>query len=273
MKRDWTNLLKATLCALIIDACGGTLGGNPDSVVEVPALSLSLTDAPIDEVRSVFVTVESVAISRIGDDWITIPLKKEEEIDLLGLQDGKATALAAINDLPAGTYGQTRLILSAENPARLIDLDGTEHELKIPSGSESGLKIQTSFEKKDGIPLALTIDFDLRKSIKSAGNSGKYMLKPVLRLVDDTKVGRLSGQGVSGTLVCAYADASVSFDTDDEACDNAVNSARVKQGVLTMANLVAGAYDLLIFRSGTKVGTLQDVRVEAGQINSSIILP
>ncbi|MDQ3231560.1 MAG: DUF4382 domain-containing protein, partial [Pseudobdellovibrionaceae bacterium] len=204
MLRDFKSIVKAAVCVLVIDACGGTLGGNPEitdpdqqvpDTATTPALTFSLTDAPVEDARHVYVAVESVQIAQAEGTWITIPMETDEEIDLLQLQDGATSLLASIESLPAGTYGQTRLVLVEEAPARLIDNEGVEHALFIPSGNEAGLKIQTAFTKVEGVALSLTIDFDLRKSIKVAGNGNgnssksKYMLKPVLRLADNSKSG------------------------------------------------------------------------------------
>jgi hypothetical protein len=40
----------------------------------------------------------------------------------------------------------------------------------------------------------MVIDFDLRQSIKLAGNSGRYMMQPVVRLVNADEAGLLRGQ-------------------------------------------------------------------------------
>jgi hypothetical protein len=206
MFRDFASILRAAVCILVIDACGGTLGGNPESTnpdgqqrpnpANVLALTFSLTDAPIEDARHIYISMESLQISQTEGKWITIPFETDREIDLLQLQNGVTSLLASIETLAAGTYGQTRLILAEEAPGRLIDQEGVEHDLIIPSGNESGQKIQTAFTKLDDVPLELTIDFDLRKSIKVVGNGnkGKYILKPVLRMVDNSKSGSAFGE-------------------------------------------------------------------------------
>ena len=59
---------------------------------------------------------------------------------------------------------------------------GEKIALKTPSGQESGLKVQVHQEVTGGILYRLTLDFDAGRSIVKAGNSGKYLLKPVLRI-------------------------------------------------------------------------------------------
>jgi len=275
MLRDFTSILRAAVCVLVIDACGGTLGGNPESTdpdsdqrpdpATAPALTFSLTDAPVEDARHVYISMESVQIAQTEGNWITIPLETDEEIDLLQLQNGVTSLLASIGTLPAGTYGQTRLVLAEEAPGRLIDQEGVEHDLFIPSGNESGLKIQTAFTKLDDVPMELTIDFDLRKSIKAAGNGnkGKYILKPVLRMVDNSKSGSAFGEGENGSVVCVYAQDTTK--DNDDACDNAITSAAVKNGQFKLAFLEPGTYDLRVFRNKVAVGDVDDVVVKAGE--------
>lgn len=275
MLRDFASILRAIVCILVIDACGGTLGGNPESTnpdseqrpdpTNVPALTFSLTDAPIEDARHVYISVESIQISQAEGNWITIPLETDEEIDLLQLQNGVTSLLASIETLPAGTYGQTRLVLAEEAPGRLIDQEGVEHDLVIPSGHESGLKIQTAFTKLDDVPLELTIDFDLRKSIKAAGNGNKdkYILKPVLRMVDNSKSGSALGEGENGSVVCVYK--SDATKDNDDACDNAITSATVKNSQFKLAFLEPGTYDLRVFRKKVAVGDVDGVVVTTGE--------
>jgi hypothetical protein len=279
MLKDIVNIMKAAVCVLVIDACGGTLGGNPEKTdpdsqqrpdpAKSPALTFSITDAPVEDARHVYISVESIQIAQSEGNWISIPLETDAEIDLLQLQNGATELLASIEDLPAGTYNQTRMVLAEEAPGRLIDNDGVEHPLVIPSGSESGLKLMTSFTKVDGEPMAFTIDFDLRKSIKVSGNGGKskYILKPVLRMTDDSKSGSAMGEGENGSVVCVYADGATK-DSDD-ACENAITSTTVKNGQFKLAFLEPGTYDLRVFRNKTAVGDVDDVVVKAESSDSS----
>ncbi|WP_218110351.1 DUF4382 domain-containing protein [Oligoflexus tunisiensis] len=275
------SIVQAAVCVLVIDACGGTLGGNPESTepeteqqpepgpVVQPALTFSITDAPVEDAQNVYITVESVQIAQTEGEWITIPMETDQEIDLLQLQNGETSLLASIESLPAGTYGQTRLILAEEAPGRLVDSEGAEHALVIPSGSDSGLKIQTAFTKVDGVPLELTIDFDLRKSIKVTGkgngngngneDKSKYQLKPVLRLADNSKSGSAAGEGQDGSVVCVYADGAAR--DNDDTCENAISSAKVRNGQFKLAFLEPGTYDLRVFRNEVAVGDVEDVVV------------
>jgi hypothetical protein len=80
----------------------------------------------------------------------------------------------------------------------------------VPSGAESGLKLNRGFTLPADGSVALTIDFDLRKSIHAPpGQKGStaectqgYLMRPTLRIVDDANVGAIAGT-VDSALVTA----------------------------------------------------------------------
>jgi hypothetical protein len=204
------NMLKATAdknlvrsrgalwWTLLIASCG-TLVGNPEEedstssqiryrsesqsldpiqtsdgeaiVLADKGLSILLTDAPVDGAKAVYITVQGVSVKEASGSWTDIPMKEEKELNLLNLQDGDAVLLAALETLPAGSYQEIRLELSDSTPARIILADDSEHELTVPSGEESGLKIKYDFEVSEDKGSVLVLDFDLRRSIHTTGGS------------------------------------------------------------------------------------------------------
>src|SRR5438552_697447 len=73
--------------------------------------------------------------------------------------------------------------------------------LSIASGAETGLKLIQGFTMPVGGVASFTVDFVLSKSlIAPQGQSPDYLLKPVLRLVDNTQVGTISGTFAASTL-------------------------------------------------------------------------
>jgi hypothetical protein len=100
----------------------------------------------------------------------------------------------------------------------VLEEGGMQCEMRIPSGDQTGLKLIRGFTVGVGATTDFTIDFDLRKSIVAppgqnqnmpGGNcSGQvYMLKPVLRVVDNLQVGAISGL-VDSNLVTAQCASS-----------------------------------------------------------------
>jgi hypothetical protein len=103
-----------------------------------------------------------------------------QTLDLLTLRDG-VTEAVGVATLPPGRYGQIRLMLVDAS----IVVDGVEHELTIPSGAESGLKINGGFALYDGAATTITLDFDAGRSVHYTEGSG-YIMRPVIDVIDVT---------------------------------------------------------------------------------------
>ena len=130
----------------------------------------------------------------------------------------KSETLLLDEPLAAGEYKSIRLIVDAVEGERdsyiVLDAGGGEHELQVPSGSTSGFKLDGSFTVVAGQSVNFTIDFDVRKSIVRTGtpknpDTVKYLLKPVLRIVQNDSAGHITGKVAPALL----DDASCS-DTD-----------------------------------------------------------
>ena len=91
------------------------------------------------------------------------------QIDLLDLQGLNTSTLVNGATVPAGVYQELRLKINADEDAELepfIELtDGSKHELIIPSGEQSGLKIKKDLVIPVGGEGNYTIDFDVRRSM------------------------------------------------------------------------------------------------------------
>ena len=92
---------------------------------------------------------------------------------------GGLEAILADVELPAGNISQIRLILGENNS---LTINGQTQNLTIPSGSQSGLKLNVNIELVEGITYKILLDFEAAKSVVEAGNSGIYNLKPVIRV-------------------------------------------------------------------------------------------
>lgn len=171
-------------------ACGG--GGSGDGA-GTGSVSLGVTDAPVDSARNVFVEFSSVTLKPADGEPFTIRLDAPERVDLLAQQNGNSELLLENEEVTAGAYDWVRLgvNLDGERDTYLVLDDGSEHELEIPSGRQTGLKLVSGFFVQGGGDLDLTIDFDLRKSIVEAPGSG-YKLKPALRLVNTAEAGEIA---------------------------------------------------------------------------------
>jgi hypothetical protein len=184
--------------ALALTACGGGSGG-----AGMGQMQLAVADAPVDGATAVVVKFTGIELTGNDGSPVDITFSEPKSIDLLN-QSGTASAVLFNQPIPAGSYGQIRLMVVADgDPANsYITLsDGSMHGLQVPSGSETGLKLVTGFTVPSSGVVDYTIDFDLRQAIVApAGQSPVYTLKPVERLVDNTTVGNIQG-AVSNTLV------------------------------------------------------------------------
>lgn len=185
----------AAVFAALGTGCGGGEGGSAEPAMG--RLSLGITDAPVDQATAVVVKFTAIELKPEGGNSQTIELNPAQSIDLLALAGGSSRALLEERSVPAGRYEWLRLLIEADTnqPGSYIDLEnGARYPLVVPSGSESGLKLNRGFTVAAGSASNFTIDFDLRKSvIAPPGQSPNYMLKPVLRMVDNLRVGTIAG--------------------------------------------------------------------------------
>ncbi len=221
-------------------------------------LVVQLTDAPGDY-DAVFIDIESVRVKLDEDSddefdeegWITVS-DEEVRVNLLDLQNGE-TILIGDEELEAGAYHQIRLILGEDNT---VVIDGESIPLKTPSAQQSGLKLNIDAEVEDDEVYMLLIDFNASKSVVKAGNSGKYILKPVLRAVSLEETGSIEGivqpdSFQTEVLAIAGGDTTLSTFTEDD-------------GEFVFIGVMEGTYDLVLSPANEAFAdtTLIDIEVE-----------
>ena len=209
--KHWMAML---LLVFLLVGCGGGSGGS-DSIDATATnthggtgtLWLGLIDTSTEAYDGVYVTIDEVRVHRcdtLGEEacegtWTTVATPKET-YDLLELVNGVIAPLG-VAELEPGIYTQMRLYLGSDwdtethpFPHYVIVKDtGVPHELKVPSGYKSGIKLVHEFEIEANITLDLLLDFDADKSVVKAGKSGKYLLKPTIKILDTLKNATLSG--------------------------------------------------------------------------------
>jgi hypothetical protein len=167
-------------------------------------INIYLTDAP-GNYQAVWIDIQQVMVKNSSDNsdqgWISVPLLRPGRYNLLALRNGQDTILGGVS-LPAGPVSQIRLVLGNDN--QLVLEDGTTVDLKTPSAQESGLKLNVHADLIAGIPYELVMDFDAARSIVKAGNSGQYLLKPVIRTF-----AKAAGGAIQGVVLPGAANAQV----------------------------------------------------------------
>ena len=228
MTRKMSSVSTIIIAVLFI-GCGGGGGGSSSGGGGVGTLSLSLTDGPSPAYNAVYVTITEVQVHQPGTNennqrnWYSVDMPRTPmTVNLLDLVNGVREDLGLV-DLEAGAYTQMRLIigtapesgainiLSQAHPYAnyVVDLNDVYHELKVPSGSQSGFKIVGGFDINANSTTELILDFDANRSVVVAGNSGQWLLKPTVKVKypdEDALIeGRVtdSNGGVSGALVSA----------------------------------------------------------------------
>ena len=164
-------------------ACGGSNNSTYSG-----SLSLGITDGPI-EIADV-VSVSFTAVEVHGPETILFEFEEAQTINLLDYQGNERLMLLDGEELPTGNYQWLRLIVNDD--ASYIEIEGEQYPLLIPSGAETGLKLNQNFVVASGATSDFTIDFDLRKSIHQEGN-GDYTLRPTLRIVNNLEAGSITG--------------------------------------------------------------------------------
>lgn len=213
----------------VLLGCGGSSSSGGTG-----SMAVRLVDAPIAGYQEVNVHVRTVEIRGDGG-WITLGAP-DKTINLLDLVGGVSETLAAGSTLPAGQYGQMRLVLGPGNTVKLAD--GTTEPLKVPSGLQSGLKLVVNFTVEAGTTKDVWIDFDAAHSIQvvQAGASNQYILRPTLWAYDKVATGAIQGTLTDAATSTSLAGAVVYAQTVD-----ASGNAMIARGTVTDA---AGGYTL-----------------------------
>jgi hypothetical protein len=177
--------------APVLAAAVAVLGACSSGSTDQGRITIRLVDAPSPGYQEVNVDVRTVEIAT-ADGWVVLGTP-DRVINLLALTGGVSATLVDGATLPAGHYGQLRLILGPDNSVKLAD--GSVHDLKVPSGQQSGLKLTVHFEVQPGTTADVYIDFDAHRSVfvHAAGNSGKYILRPTVRAFWQLETGSIAG--------------------------------------------------------------------------------
>lgn len=151
-----------------------------------------LVDAPGDY-EEVNIDLKDILINRTGEEagWESIGNVQQGTYNLLEFTGG-SEALIADSEIPAGEIKQIHLLLGPENT--LVLKGGETVKLDTPSALQSGLKLKFNTTLVGGITYTIILDFDADKSIVKAGNSGKYNLKPVIRVNTEAASGAITGK-------------------------------------------------------------------------------
>jgi hypothetical protein len=209
-------------------------GGCSDETAQPPGqgqIRMHLTDSPA-QFDAVNIVVTGVEVHQAGADstsgWITVN-SISGTYDLLSLANGLSVVLVD-SSLPAGHYTQIRLLIGAGSN---VVIGGVSFDLEIPSGMQTGLKLNHQFTIESNVLYELTLDFDAERSIILTG-VGQYQLQPVIRVQANAVAG-----SISGTVLPIEAMAHIWTMVDD---DTVWASADPSSGYFMLSALPEGIY-------------------------------
>jgi len=198
------NIFYGIITLLMVFTFQSCANDSNDTIEKTARVQLKLVDAPGDYLA---VNVEIIDIqynsSEDGGGWKSFGTEEDYPInvDLTELTAGNSLILAD-TIIASGMLQQIRLVLSDNNTLVIENEAGEAEEpvhLDTPSAQQSGLKLKLNETLEPGYSYTFILDWDVQKSIVKAGNSGKYNLKPVIRVNTEVNSGSVMGK-VEGDL-------------------------------------------------------------------------
>jgi len=213
-------------------------------------LTVKLTDAPFPHQM---VVEANVIISKIevrktnemeGESPFMILSEIETSVNLLDLTNGITETLVNI-EVPVGSYDLIRLYIKE---ASIVLTDGRTFDLKVPSGSQTGIKVfvKPEITVVGGLSEDLLLDFDVSKSFVPQGNMNAvsgitgFHFKPVIKAVNLSTTGTLLGKvsdtisnPLDGVQISVYAADTLNTTTFTDSLGN-----------YTVLGLLSGSYEI-----------------------------
>ena len=238
-------------------------------------LSVKLTDAPFphDLVAEANVTIfkvdarykgdinlddemidsTSTTVETDGDNPFIVLMEEEVQVNLLELTNGVTKNLADI-DVPVGTYDLIRVYVEGIN---VVLKDGTTYDLKVPSGSQSGIKIfiKPGLNVSGGLTSDLLLDFDVSRSFVAKGgtqNITGFNFKPVIKASNMSELQEETLLGVEGAQIAVFVADTLNTTTFSDV-----------DGSYMLMGLDAGSYTVEVEKEGYIMQTADNVQIDA----------
>lgn len=251
--KNFTGILVALFAVTMLFSCSKDDSDNGGKA----GINVRLTDAPGDYAE-VNIDVQDVMVksdaSENEEGWVslgTVP----RIINLLDLTGG-VTELLADTEIEAGYLSQIRLVLGTDN--NLVLTDGSTQPLSTPSAQQSGLKVKVDQELEAGVDYEFLLDFDVDKSVVTAGSSGGYVLKPVIRATATAE---------TGSIVGAVHPTAFQSEIKAQSATQIISAYTNENGEFSLNGVPAGTYKITItpaLVSGLQAKVITDIEVSTG---------
>ena len=197
------------ISAIGLGACSGGSNGPATTVGGTGSLSVSLMDAPVDDVDAVNVEIVRMEIKPVDGPAYDLPLTQSPyTTDLLALTQDNAAVLVDGAVIDAGDYEWLRMEMNAEidtvfDSYVVETATGGWAEIRVPSGI---VRLVGGFSVTANQAVELLFDWDMRKGLVKPPGLGGYILKPAFRVIGTTLYGSLSGSIPLSTVMDAAND-------------------------------------------------------------------
>lgn len=264
--------IKAATALMLILSLVSCNESKTDGVAGTGTIRILATDAPFgfESVESAEITINHIQVRQASGNKITVS-DDEMTLDLLQLRNGLVETLADI-EIPGGVYDEILLIIQS---AKVKMKDGREFPLKVPSGSTSGLKVFVSPDimVSTGLSSDVLLDFDLSRSFvpqSSGENITGFTFKPVIRAVNLSTAGTISGEVTNVTDESAVANATVTISQNGEVIASALTDS---EGFFKILGVPAGTYNVKVEKTGFGSMAIEAVSVSEGnEVTADMIL-
>lgn len=259
-----TLILTASLLSVVILAVTSCQKTDKDGTGR---LLVHITDAPfpVNLIEKATVTITKVEVRNDAESdenpFITI-FEGSKEFNLLELRNGVMEELVDV-EIPAGSYNLIRIYVE---DAGIVVMDQESYSVKVPSGSQTGIKmfIKPSLQVQGGLTSEVILDFNLEKSFVLKGNMDSpagvkgFNFKPVIRAVNKTTSGTIQGvvsdgdlNPIPGVVVSIMLDELVTTSTEED-------------GSYAIPGIPEGVYSITAEHDNYTTLTIDDVEVVAG---------
>ncbi|SFR34983.1 Carboxypeptidase regulatory-like domain-containing protein [Robiginitalea myxolifaciens] len=284
MKRTKSVLLGLLLAAALPFSCSDY--GNDLQYVKEGSIHVLFTDAPYPTnwIESAEFTVTKIEARLKTEDAESsesegsstteenqgspyqVLFEGSEVINISELTNGMTRSMG-VSAVPAGTYDLFRVYVT---DASLTLTDGRTFDVKVPSGSQSGVKIfvKPSLEVTGEETNEVLFDMDISKSFVLRGNTQRmegingFIFKPVIRVVNLGYAGSVSGMVTNDMEEAApIAGAQVSLMAADTVYTTTFTD---DSGGYKIMGIEAGAYTIQASADGFSASETIKLQIDQG---------